>query len=77
MPHGSATALAADVERKGVYLAPGPVFSVEGGNDQWLRIPYAKPEDLLLQAVQVMAETWKAHPHGARHHRDAARRLIA
>ena len=77
MPHGSATALAADVERKGVYLAPGPVFSVEGGNDQWLRIPYAKPEAMLVQAAQVMAETWKAHPRDARHQRDAARRLIA
>ena len=77
MPHGSATALAADVERKGVYLAPGPVFSVEGGNDQWLRIPYAKPEAMLVQAVRVMAETWKAHPRDARHQRDAARRLIA
>ncbi|OHE84956.1 MAG: hypothetical protein A2213_01270 [Lysobacterales bacterium RIFOXYA1_FULL_68_6] len=77
MPHGSATALAADVERRGVYLAPGPVFSVEGGSDQWLRMPYAKPEDMLVQAVRVMAETWNAHPRDARHHRDAVKRLIA
>jgi DNA-binding transcriptional MocR family regulator len=77
MPHGSATALAADVERRGVYLAPGPVFSVEGGSDQWLRIPYAKPEDMLVQAVRAMAETWNAHPRDARHHRDAVKRLIA
>ncbi|PPJ41002.1 MULTISPECIES: PLP-dependent aminotransferase family protein [unclassified Pseudoxanthomonas] len=77
MPHGSATALAADVERKGVYLAPGPVFSVEGGSDQWLRIPYAKPEDTLVQAVRVMADAWNANPREGRQHRDGAKRLIA
>ena len=77
MPHGSATALAADVERKGVYLAPGPVFSVEGGSDQWLRIPYAKPEETLVQAVRVMAGAWNANPREARQHRDGAKRLIA
>ena len=77
MPHGSATALASDVERKGVYLAPGPVFSVEGGSDQWLRIPYAKPEETLVQAVRVMADAWNANPREARQHRDGAKRLIA
>lgn len=74
MPHGSATQLAVDVERRGVHLAPGPVFSVEGGADQWLRIPFARPEAQLMQAVRVMAETWSARPqdpgspprHGAR-----------
>jgi hypothetical protein len=50
---------------------------VEGGSDQWLRMPYAKPEDMLVQAVRVMAETWNAHPRDARHHRDAVKRLIA
>jgi len=77
MPHGSATALAAEVERKGVYLAPGPVFSVEGGSDQWLRIPYAKPEETLVQAVRTMADAWKAGARDAGARRERAKRLIA
>lgn len=59
MPGGSATRLTADLEREGVYLAPGPVFTVEGGSDTWLRIPYTKPEDQLLTAVGRMAEAWQ------------------
>ena len=77
MPRGSATQLAADVERKGVYLAPGPVFSVEGGADQWLRLPYAKPEDVLVQAVRAMADTWHAQPREGVHRREGTTRLIA
>lgn len=56
LPHGSATHLAADAERGGVHVAPGPVFSVEGGSDAWLRIPYAKPEEQLAQAVRHLAD---------------------
>ena len=77
MPHGSATQLAADVERKGVYLAPGPVFSVEGGADTWLRIPYAKPEAQLVQAVRIMAEAWSESARDTGHRRNTTRRLIA
>lgn len=60
LPHGSATQLAADVEPAGVHLAPGPVFSVEGGLDNWLRFPYARPEEQLVQAVERIAATWSA-----------------
>jgi len=77
MPHGSATQLAADAERRGVYLAPGPVFSVEGGADQWLRIPYAKPEEQLVQAIRVVAEAWTAGPPQTAHRRRSPKRLIA
>lgn len=77
MPHGSATQLAAEVERHGVYLAPGPVFSVEGGADNWLRIPYAKPEDTLMRAVEVIAATWTQLPRGSAAQRGDVKRLIA
>lgn len=57
LPPGiSATRLAADMARTGVHLAPGPVFTVEGGADAWLRIPYAKPEEQLVAAVRRMAK---------------------
>lgn len=77
MPQGSATRLATDMERAGVYLAPGPVFSVEGGFDTWLRIPYAKPEEELIQAVRHIANAWPVTPLKSRHHREASRLLIA
>ncbi|MGN6223955.1 MocR-like transcription factor YczR [Pseudoxanthomonas sp.] len=77
LPHGSATRLCADMERVGVHLAPGPVFSVEGGADGWLRIPYAKPEEDLVRAVKEVAKVWTAAPRESTTHSGAARRLIA
>lgn len=77
MPQGSATQLVAEAERRGVYLAPGPVFSVEGGADNWLRIPYAKPEDTLVRAVETIAEAWTQLPHRPAARRGDAKRLIA
>lgn len=77
LPHGSATRLAADVERAGVYLAPGPVFSVEGGSDARLRIPYAKPEEQLVEAVRRIAEVWPDASLGPRNRRESSQFLIA
>lgn len=64
VPHGSATALAASMERHGVFLAPGPVFSVEGGFDGWLRIPYSRNEEELVEAVRRIADAWPASRNG-------------
>lgn len=75
LPFGSATQLAARVEPSGVHLAPGPVFSVEGGADQWLRLPFAKPEAALRDAVERIARIWNAQPASAQ--RDARPMLIA
>jgi DNA-binding transcriptional MocR family regulator len=58
LPHGSATSMAAAMERHGVFLAPGPVFSVEGGFDGWLRIPFSRNEDELVEAVRRIAAAW-------------------
>ena len=77
LPHGSATRLAADVEPAGVHLAPGPVFSVEGGMDHWLRIPYAKPEDQLLQAIERIAAASPAAPVEHLRRRRSSHPLIA
>lgn len=77
LPHGSATQLAAALKGKGVHVVPGPVFSVEGGGDQWLRLPYAKPEEQLVRAVQVMAAVWPQLPGRSRRPREATRVLIA
>jgi DNA-binding transcriptional MocR family regulator len=77
MPQGSATRLAAQAELAGVHLAPGPVFSVEGGGDTWLRFPYAKPEEALVQAVQRLAHLWSSHTPGAAQGQESSRPLIA
>ena len=65
LPHGSATAMAASMERHGVFLAPGPVFGVEGGFDGWLRIPYSRNEEELVEAVRRIADAWPANHHEA------------
>lgn len=77
MPQGSATRLAALVERAGVHIVPGPVFSVEGGFDSWLRIPYTKPQDDLEAAVAHLARAWSAMPATGTSRHAASRLLIA
>lgn len=77
LPHGSATRLSADLERAGVYLAPGPVFAVEGGADSWLRIPYTKAEDQLVLAVGRIADAWDASTDAPQGGREAPMVLIA
>lgn len=58
LPERGATALAAEAEKRGVLLAPGPVFAVEGGLDRFLRIPWTAPADTLETAVDLLAEAW-------------------
>jgi len=77
LPHGSATRLASNAERTGVHVAPGPVFSVEGGSDAWLRIPYAKPEEQLLQAVRHLASSWPESALGPGNQHRSSELLIA
>jgi DNA-binding transcriptional MocR family regulator len=55
---GGASALAADAERRGVVVSPGPVFGADGGFDSFVRIPYTRPADELRHAVDRLAEAW-------------------
>lgn len=55
-PHG--TAVAAEAERHGVIVAPGPVFAAEGGLDTFLRIPWTRRADELVEAVRRLAAAW-------------------
>lgn len=76
LPSGSATQLAANLETVGVHVPPGPMFSVEGGNDRWLRIPYVRPEEELIEAVRRIAEFWPRASAGASGSRPSARAVI-
>ncbi|MBX9402603.1 PLP-dependent aminotransferase family protein [Lysobacter sp. BMK333-48F3] len=76
LPGGSATQLAAQLETVGVHVPPGPMFSVEGGNDRWLRIPYVRPEEELIEAVARIADAWSRLPAGPSGRRDRSRAII-
>ena len=65
-PHG--TAVAAEAERRGLIVAPGPVFAAEGGLDRFVRIPWTRPADELVEGVRRLADAWSAvrdQPGGA------------
>jgi len=58
LPGGSATDLVAEAERRGVVVAPGPAFAVEGGLDRFVRVPWIRPVEELRTAVDVLAAAW-------------------
>lgn len=58
LPGPLGTAVAAEAERLGVIVAPGPVFAAEGGLDRFVRIPWTRPADQLEEAVTRLAAAW-------------------
>lgn len=58
LPGTHGTALVAEAERRGVIIAPGPVFAAEGGLDSFVRIPWTRPVDELTEAVRRIADAW-------------------
>lgn len=58
LPAPVATTLVAEAERRGVILAGGPIFSVEGGLGRFVRIPWTRPADVLTTAVERLADAW-------------------
>jgi DNA-binding transcriptional MocR family regulator len=52
------SALVMDVRSQGLLLSAGPRFSVDGGHDRHLRVPFTAPPDDLRSAVDVLAEAW-------------------
>ncbi len=60
LPRPVAVPLAAEAERRGVVLAPGPLFAPQGGYAAHVRIPFTRPTDELVRAVGLLAEAWAA-----------------
>ncbi len=58
LPGALGTAIAAEAERHGVIVAPGPVFAAEGGLDRFIRVPWTKRADVLVEAVRRLATAW-------------------
>jgi DNA-binding transcriptional MocR family regulator len=53
------SALVMDARTRGLLLTAGPRFSIDGGHDRRLRIPFTAPPDELTRAVDILAESWK------------------
>jgi DNA-binding transcriptional MocR family regulator len=54
------SALVMDVRSRGVLLSAGPRFSIEGGHDRHLRMPFTAPPDDLVRATRELAQSWAA-----------------
>ncbi len=59
------SALVMDVRSRGVLLSAGPRFSVDGGHDRHLRVPFTAPPEDLVRAVRLLGESWRAVRAGA------------
>ncbi|HEX5919700.1 MAG TPA: PLP-dependent aminotransferase family protein, partial [Nocardioides sp.] len=59
LPEALGTATTVEAERRGVVVAPGPVFAVEGGLDRFVRIPWTASPDDLTEAVRRLASAWE------------------
>jgi DNA-binding transcriptional MocR family regulator len=56
----ASTALVTAAEQAGLRLVPGPRFGVDGSFEQYLRIPYCLPPDVLVGTVPVLARIDRA-----------------
>jgi DNA-binding transcriptional MocR family regulator len=59
------SALVMEARSRGVLLSAGPRFSVEGGHDRHLRVPFTGPPEEMVRAADVLAEAWAAVRAGA------------
>lgn len=58
LPRLGATALAAAAAEQHVIISPGPVFSLDGGLDAFVRLPWTRPATELRDAVERLATAW-------------------
>ena len=81
LPEALGTATSAEAERRGVVVAPGPVFAVEGGLDRYVRIPWTASPETLTEAVRRLADAWEhvsttTRPASSRSRRAGAGRVM-
>lgn len=57
--------LVMEARSRGLLLSAGPRFSVDGGHDRHLRIPFTAPPEELVRAADVLAEAWPRVRAGA------------
>ena len=70
LPRPVGTALAAEMHRLGVRIAPGGRFGVDGAFERFIRLPYALPPARLTEVVDRLVVAWdslgSSHPGRAR-----------
>lgn len=59
------SALVMEARSRGVLLSAGPRFSVDGGHDRHLRVPFTAPPDDLTRIAEVLGDAWAAVKAGA------------
>lgn len=59
------SALVMESRSRGVLLSAGPRFSVDGGHDRHLRVPFTSPPDEMTRAAGLLADAWAAVRAGA------------
>lgn len=59
------SALVMDVRSRGVLLSAGPRFSVDGGHDRHLRVPFTAPPEEVVRAAELLAASWHDVKAGA------------
>jgi DNA-binding transcriptional MocR family regulator len=65
LPEALGTTVAEEAERLGVAVSPGPVFAAEGGLNRFVRLPWTRPVDELVEAVDLLALAWERARDGA------------
>lgn len=58
LPRPSVAALVVEARKRGIIIAPGTRFGVDGAFQRFVRLPYCLPEPELEAAVDVLAEAW-------------------
>ena len=60
LPRALSSALVPHAMQRGVRLAAGPAFAPEGGLDRFVRLPYTQPHHVLTEAIERIADAWRA-----------------
>lgn len=58
LPKPATAALVVEAQKRGVIIAPGTRFGVNGAFQRYVRLPYCLPEPELEAAVDRLAEAW-------------------
>jgi DNA-binding transcriptional MocR family regulator len=66
LPRPVGTALAAELRRLGVRIAPGNRFGVDGAFERFVRLPYALPTAELTEVVERLVIAWEGMASGKR-----------
>jgi DNA-binding transcriptional MocR family regulator len=59
------SALVMEARSHGLLLSAGPRFSVDGGHERHLRVPFTAPPEEMVRAASVLGEVWASVQAGA------------